>query len=320
MNSINHKHGGFMSKSERFLRDLQAEAAAAQVPPPAPAPTEPNKYAALRFDRATGTAYAKIAEIIPDPDQPRKDFDPKELADLTATVRTHGVLESVLLRWGEQGKLIIVAGERRVRAAGAAGLTEVPCRLADELTEDQIDEIQLIENIQRVGLKPSEQAAWIRKYMTRHPGMTQKQVAERVRLSEATISEVLAASELPAPILALVDAGVIPIRVGADLTKIEDEVEQATVAERIVNQRMNRSDALAEVAAQKPGKRKRRRRAATKKENSPGEFCHKLPVQDEFGHVHSIAVTSPHPITKPEAARLLRLAGDLLDEQKREAA
>ena len=99
-----------------------------------------------------------IDRITPDPDQPRKTFSEESLAELAASIREHGVIQPLLVRPGDKpGHYLLVAGERRLRAAGRAGLKEVPV-LVMELDERRGLEISLIENLQREDLNPIEEA------------------------------------------------------------------------------------------------------------------------------------------------------------------
>lgn len=301
-----------MSKAaQKILAERTAEriAAAKITAPAAPVvPTGPNKYSGMSGDGKS----MLLANIIFDPDQPRKKFDEKKLAETAATMASHGVLQPIIVRWVEaEGKWMVVAGERRVRAARLAGLTSIPCQFmgldAPEKSEDEIDEIQLIENIHREGLKPSEQAAWIKRYMERHPAMTQKEIAIKVRLSEAHVSKILAASELPAPILDLVDAQVIPLEVGVGLSKIKDDVQQAQLADKIVREDMDRMKALAEVKRARTGKKKRGR-----KPSSQGRA-----VRLKLGDGYTVTVAATHVFQDGEVRKVLTLAIACLDEEER---
>jgi len=299
-----------LTKAEKILKQLdERDAARKAAPPPAPA-TEagPNKYDGMNRQRTT----MLLDNIIPDLEQPREDFNEAELAEMATTIKTHGVLEPVRVRWCQQaGKWILIFGERRLRAAHLAGLKEIPCIFEEgPLTRDQLDEIQIIENIHREGLKPSEQAKWIRRYMARQEGRTQKHIAAKVRMSEATISNVLAAAELPTPILNLVDAGVIPVRVGADLVGIKDPVEQAEIAEKIVTGKMNRVEALAEIKTKKPAKAKQRRRAP-----KPSRTV-RLMLDGDY----TVTIASKQPFQDGEVRKVVVLALESIDREQGRAA
>src|SRR5438445_8663258 len=131
------------------------------------------------------------------PFQPRKTFDKDELASLSASVRTHGVLQPLVVRQvGDQYQL--VAGERRLRAAREAGLKAVPVRVVD-FNDRQVLEAALVENIQRSDLNPIEKAQGFKEYLDRF-GVKTEQLAERLGLDRTTISNLLGLLNLPAEV------------------------------------------------------------------------------------------------------------------------
>src|SRR5262249_44097815 len=134
---------------------------------------------------ALATSEVPVERIQQNPYQPRKSFDPDELACLSASVRAHGVLQPLVVRAvGDQFQLI--AGERRLRAAQQAGLTTVPVRLVD-FNDQQILEAALVENIQRSDLNPIEKAQGFKDYLDRF-GMNHDQLAQRLGLSRSSIT------------------------------------------------------------------------------------------------------------------------------------
>ena len=104
-----------------------------------------------------GVSTLRLAEIEPDKNQPRKAFDDTALSELAASITEHGVLQPIVVRPSPAGGYIIVAGERRWRAARLAGLTEIPALIKD-ISDTQAMEIALIENLQREDLDPVEEA------------------------------------------------------------------------------------------------------------------------------------------------------------------
>jgi ParB family transcriptional regulator, chromosome partitioning protein len=122
------------------------------------------------------------------PYQPRKTFDPDELASLSASVKNHGILQPVVVRKvGEQYQL--VAGERRLRAAQDAGLATVPVRIVD-FNDQQVIEAALVENIQRADLNPIEKAQGFSDYLTRFK-LSHDQLAQRLGLARTTIANLV---------------------------------------------------------------------------------------------------------------------------------
>ena len=113
-----------------------------------------------------GVSTLRLAEIEPDKNQPRKAFDDTALSELAASITEHGVLQPIVVRPSPAGGYIIVAGERRWRAARLAGLTEIPALIKD-ISDTQAMEIALIENLQREDLDPVEEALGYRQLMER---------------------------------------------------------------------------------------------------------------------------------------------------------
>ncbi|MBA3016106.1 MAG: ParB/RepB/Spo0J family partition protein [Proteobacteria bacterium] len=137
-----------------------------------------------------------LDQIFPNPDQPRKFFDQEKLAELASSIRDQGVLQPILVREerlaDDDSRYIIVAGERRFRAAGLAGLIEIPALI----TMGDPDEIAIIENLQRENLKPVEEAEGLAKLMASH-GYTQEKLGEVVGKAKSTVSEILSLTKLP---------------------------------------------------------------------------------------------------------------------------
>lgn len=138
-----------------------------------------------------------LDKLDPNPDQPRSDFG--DLTELTASVRDKGILEPLLVRHSPlTGRWMIIAGERRFRAATEVGLLEVPCIELD--VDDQgVAEIALIENLQRKDLTPWEEADGLAALCTRY-GYTHEEVAQKIGKSRSTVTEALSIATLPAEI------------------------------------------------------------------------------------------------------------------------
>jgi ParB family chromosome partitioning protein len=135
-----------------------------------------------------------VNQIQNNPYQPRKRFDDDELAALTESIKTHGILQPVVVRQvGESFQLI--AGERRLRAAQAAGLTDVPVHVV-AFDDQQVYEAALVENIQRSDLNPIEKAQGFKQYLDRF-GLTQEQLGVKLGLDRTTISNLLGLLDLP---------------------------------------------------------------------------------------------------------------------------
>ncbi len=165
--------------------------------------------------------------------QPRRRFDEEALADLSESVRTHGVLQPLLVRRdGDDYELI--AGERRLRAAGEAGLHEVPVIVMDAQDVDAL-ELALIENLQREDLNVIEEAEGYQALINQF-GMTQEQVAQRVGKGRPTVANALRILTLPDEIKLLVSSGTLSAGHAKVLTGLEIEKEQRLLAKQVVDE------------------------------------------------------------------------------------
>jgi ParB family transcriptional regulator, chromosome partitioning protein len=130
-----------------------------------------------------------LDRVVANPHQPRARFEPDELADLAASISTHGVLQPVVVRGLANGDYQLIAGERRVRAARIAGLTQIPA-VVREPSDEQMIELALIENLQRTDLNPLEEAMGFRLLIDQF-GMPHEAVATRVGRSRAAVTNAL---------------------------------------------------------------------------------------------------------------------------------
>ena len=165
--------------------------------------------AAPSFESDTRIETLPLREIEPDPGQPRKTFDDETLAELSASIAEHGLLQPIAVRPKPSGGYLIVAGERRWRASRMAGLTEVPVIVKD-VTDEQAMELALVENLQREDLDPVEEAAGIRELMTRCD-LTQEQAARKLGKSRSALANSLRLLSLPETVLELLKSGFITI-------------------------------------------------------------------------------------------------------------
>jgi ParB family chromosome partitioning protein len=157
---------------------------------------------------AAGVQKLPPARIHQNPYQPRKRFDDDELHALTESVRTHGVLQPLVVRAAGDGYQLI-AGERRLRAATAAGLAEVPVHVV-EFDDQQVFEAALVENIQRSDLNAIEKAVGFKEYLEKF-GLTQEQLGAKLGLDRTTISNLLGLLNLPAEVQDAVRLGQISL-------------------------------------------------------------------------------------------------------------
>ncbi len=148
---------------------------------------------------------ARVADIEPDKDQPRRDFDEKALAELSESIKLHGVISPLVVKALADGRYRIIAGERRWRAARLAGLETVPIIIKD-YTDQQLSEISLVENLQRQDLNPLEEAFGYKKLMDNF-NLTQEQVASKVSKSRSAVANAMRLLALPEQVLDFVRTG-----------------------------------------------------------------------------------------------------------------
>jgi ParB family chromosome partitioning protein len=146
-------------------------------------------------DRGGGEIRIALEKLRVNPTQPRRSFDEESLNELAASIREHGVIEPIIAQEAEDGSYIIIAGERRTRAARLAGLNEVPAVLRSYSDEKRM-EVSLIENIQRQDLNPIEEASAYRSLMDM-TGLSQDEVAVKVGKNRSTVANALRLLRLP---------------------------------------------------------------------------------------------------------------------------
>lgn len=173
-----------------------------------------------------------LNEIEPNKEQPRKTFDEKALAELADSIAQHGVIQPLLVRPMPDGSYQLVAGERRWRAARRAGLSEVPVVIR-EMSDSEMMELALIENLQREDLNPIEEAEGLQQLIETY-GLTQETAAARVGRSRPAVANALRLLSLPAPILAITREGKISAGHARALLSLGDMEKMMELAEQIV--------------------------------------------------------------------------------------
>ena len=173
-----------------------------------------------------------INEIEPNRDQPRKIFEEQALAELSASIKEHGVLQPLLVRPMADGSYRLVAGERRYRAARMAGVTEVPVTIR-EMTDEEESIFALIENLHREDLNAIEEAQGIKTLIDTF-GFTQEEAAQKVGKSRTAVTNSLRLLNLPEDISNLVRDGKISMGHARALLQFEDAAEASRVAQLVV--------------------------------------------------------------------------------------
>ena len=173
--------------------------------------------------------FIEIDEIAPNDSQPRKTFNKEKLEELARSIKTHGVIQPIVVR--KQGSHYeVVAGERRWRAARIAGLSEVPC-IVRELTDEQNMLVAIIENVQREDLNPIEEARGIRAMIEDYE-LTQDEVAKAVSKSRPYITNALRMLKLPDAVLDMVSAGKLSAGHARAILSAKEE-EQTEIAKHV---------------------------------------------------------------------------------------
>ena len=209
--------------------------------------------AAPSFESDTRIETLPLREIEPDPGQPRKTFDDETLAELSASIAEHGLLQPIAVRPKPAGGYLSVAGERRWRASRMAGLTEVPVIVKD-VTDEQAMELALVENLQREDLDPVEEATGIRELMTRC-NLTQEQAARKLGKSRSALANSLRLLSLPETVLELLKSGFITIGHAKVVLGLPTPELQEEAAQMIADNQLNvrQAEALCKKLA-KPAK------------------------------------------------------------------
>ena len=172
-----------------------------------------------------------IYKVEPNPEQPRRNFDPVELQSLADSISTHGIVQPLTVREVKNGYYQIIAGERRWRAARMAGLSEVPAVII-EADDRKVMELALIENLQREDLNPVEEAMGYRSLMEEY-GLTQEDAANRVGKSRPAVANALRLLSLPEAVLEMLRNGAITAGHARAVLKLKSEKKQLEAAQKI---------------------------------------------------------------------------------------
>ncbi len=177
-----------------------------------------------------GPLEIHVYEIENNPFQPRRDFDEAAIAELSASLKQHGMIQPLIVRrHGDRYQLI--AGERRLRAAIKAGWQHVPAQVR-EADDRQMSEVAIVENLQRKDLNALEKALSFQQYLERY-GCTQEELAGRLSIDRSTISNLIRLLELPEPIQKSIRSGSLSQGHARALLPLGDEREQMAFCQRI---------------------------------------------------------------------------------------
>ena len=204
-----------------------------------------------------GAVSLPISQVEPGLNQPRKRFDQEALDDLTDSIRVHGIIQPLTVRRLASGYYQIIAGERRWRAAKAAGLTEVPVVII-EADDRKVMELGLIENLQREDLNPAEEARGYQVLMEEY-GLTQEQVAQQMGKSRPAITNTLRLLALPDDLMAMVESGALSAGHARAILGAPTAALQREAARQVVERQLSvrQTEALVR-ALQKPQREPRK--------------------------------------------------------------
>lgn len=186
---------------------------------------------------SNGIEGIDISLIYANPNQPRKTFDETALKELATSIKTHGIIQPIVLNRAEDGKYMIIAGERRWRAAKMAGLEQVPAFVRN-YTPKQIKEISIIENLQREDLNPIEAARAIKQLMDEYD-LTQEAVADRIGKSRPAIANTLRLLNLPMDVIELIEKNKLSAGHARCLVALSSPIEQTKVAQTAVAKKLS---------------------------------------------------------------------------------
>ena len=184
-----------------------------------------------------GSVALPISQVEPGLNQPRKRFEQGALDDLAESIRVHGIIQPLTVRRLASGYYQIIAGERRWRAAKAAGLQEVPAVII-EADDRKVMELGLIENLQREDLNPAEEARGYQTLMEEY-GLTQEQVAQQMGKSRPAITNTLRLLALPEEVMALVEEGSLSAGHARAILGAPSPALQKEAAKRVVESQLS---------------------------------------------------------------------------------
>lgn len=190
--------------------------------------------------------HIPVSEIVPNAEQPRKEFAHSELEELVASIKQHGVLQPILVTEREDGGYELIAGERRLRATTIAGLSTIPAIVKSATRQEKL-EIALIENIQRQNLNPIEEAFAYQRLLEEF-NLTQEDVAERVGKSRPSVANAVRLLSLPEPIQKALSDKRLSVGKAKALLSLKSADDQLRVFQEMIGERASVRDVERAVA------------------------------------------------------------------------
>ena len=199
-----------------------------------------------------GSVTLPISQVEPGLNQPRKRFDPESLEELRQSIELHGIIQPLTVRRLSTGYYQIIAGERRWRAAKAAGLEEVPAVII-EADDRKVMELGLIENLQREDLNPAEEARGYQVLMTEY-GLTQEQLAQRMGKSRPAVANTLRLLALPDEIMAMLEEGTLSAGHARAILPLPSPEAQIACAKKVIEGQLSvrQTEALVKALSRQP--------------------------------------------------------------------
>ena len=229
-------------------------------------------------------SYVAVDQIDPNPFQPRRQFDPTEIAALADSLRQHGMIQPVLVRQVHD-RYQLIAGERRLRAAVEAQLHEIPVRVMD-LDDQRVSELAMVENLQREDLGSLEKAGAFRDYLARYGG-TQEELAGRLGLDRSTVSNLIRLLELPEDVQDAVRQKKISQGHARALLGLPDIDARRAACKRVISEGLSvrQTEALVTTGEPTPARpRLRKDEAHTETRGSANKAPHVLELEQ---HLHT---------------------------------
>ena len=260
-----------------------------------------------------------IDEVKPNPDQPRKTFDEAELEELASSIRDKGILQPIVVR-AKDGGFQIVAGERRYQAARRAGLAEVPVVIR-EVSDEEVLQLALIENLQREDLNPIEEAMGYQSLMEQQ-GVTQAELGRLVSKSRSTVANSMRLLELPEDVLKMVSDGLLTAGHARAILSTKDPEDRSALARKVVDEGLSvrQTEILAPLFFGKNDEETTRSAPQPRNQETPksygnaARFLHS--VLDTKVAVRTVRGKSRIEIEFEDEEQLVRLMGQLLGDDQ----
>lgn len=179
-------------------------------------------------------ATLRLSDIEPNKNQPRKSFDNDALKQLADSIAEHGVIQPLIVRSLPGGNYVIIAGERRWRAAKMAGLSEIPVVIRDDISDEQAAQIAMIENLQRENLNPIEEALGYKEIIDKY-GLTQDKLARALGKARSSIANSLGLLSMPNGVQELLRQGLLSAGHCKALKKVKDDALMIELAHKAAN-------------------------------------------------------------------------------------